>query len=857
MAKHPVSDRHGGIHADRDINLTGSGNILAGGDVYIDQLVLQAVPPAPLGFMPPDVAAFTGRDTELEQLEVELLAAPGHTVVISAIHGKPGVGKSALAIHLAHRLAARFPDGQVYVNLRGADHMPLSAQTALTELLHVLDIPAEQQPSTLDGKAALWRRRVAGMRVLMVLDNAYDDAQVRPMLPGSPTCAVIVTSRAVLATLGGQPLLLDILNREQALELLGKIAGRERVEAERRSALEVVAACGGLPLALRIAGAKLVARQDWSVAKLADRLADKRRRLAQFSTGDLDVRASFQLSYQDLHAQHARAFRLLPLWPGVDFHPWVLAAMLGTDWEAAEGLMDRLVAAQLVESVALQGRYRLHDLLRLFATEQLDEHEGDTDQDAAWTELAQATVELTYALRVALEPPGLQSEQEPRFSHEDALAWLEAERDGLVAVARQAAERSPLAIVWELAEQLNSFLGLRGYWTDREQLDRWAVQAARQAGERAAEGRALGNLGNVLADQGNWEQAIDHYQQSLEIDRELGDHHGEAQTLNNLGSTLARQGHWDQAVRCYQQSLEIKRELGDHHGEASTLGNLGNVLADQGHWEQAIDHYQQAVRVLRELGDRRGEASTLGNLGNVLADQGHWDQATHCYQQSLEIDRELGDRHGEGAALGNLGNALAGQGHLAQAMGRHQEALAITRELGDRHGEGAALGNLGLVFARQGDWEQAIDHYQESLAIRRELGDRHGEAQTFGNLGLALTNQGHLNQAIDHYQQSLEIKRELGDRHGEAITLGNLGNALANQRYWDQAIDHNQQSLQIMRELGDHEGEARALVNLAILHRKSRRWRESLAYTQEFIAFEQAAGTSMKEIRQWLRHNRL
>jgi hypothetical protein len=291
MAKQAAGDPRGGIYAGRDINIPGSGNIVA---ARIDRLVQQVAPQLePLGFLPPDVLDFTGRDAEVKRLEAQLLSANRQAVVISAVHGKPGVGKSTLAIHLAHHLAEQFPDGQIYVNLRGTDQQPLAAEIALTELLHMRGVPAEQHTGTLDGKASLWRHQLAGKRVLVVLDNAHDEAQVRPLLPGSSTCAVVVTSRTAIATLGGKPVLVDILDPEQALELLGKIAGGERVAAEQQAALAVVAACGGLPLALRIAGAKLAARQDWPVAKLAERLADERRRLAELGMGDLDVRASF------------------------------------------------------------------------------------------------------------------------------------------------------------------------------------------------------------------------------------------------------------------------------------------------------------------------------------------------------------------------------------------------------------------------------------------------------------------------------------------------------------------------------------------------------------------------------------
>jgi tetratricopeptide (TPR) repeat protein len=520
--------------------------------------------------------------------------------------------------------------------------------------------------------------------VLVVLDNAHDDAQVRPLLPGSPTCAVIVTSRAALATLGAKPLLLDILDQGQALELLGKIAGPGRIEAERQAAVAVVGMCGGLPLALRIAGAKLAARADWPVAKLAERLGDERRRLAELGMGDLDVRASFQLSYQELADQQARAFRLLALWPGLDFHPWVLAALLEADTDTADALVDGLVAAQLVEPAAVSGRYRLHDLLRLFAIEQLDQQEAESDREAAWARLAEVAAELAHISDLALRPSGLQPEQikEKRITPEVGLGWLEVERDGLVAVAAQSAERGPRAVTWRLAERLNEFLARRGYWAEHEQVGRWAAQAARQAGERIAEAAALGNLGNVLGRQGHWGQAIDQYQQSLAISRELGDRQGEANTLNNLGNALYGQERRDEAITYYQQALAIKRELGDRQGEAQTLNNLGNVLANQGHWDQAIGHHQQALAIRRELGDRRGEAQTLTNLGTVLARRGDWAEAITYLRQSLAICRELGERYGEANTLTNLGNVLARQGHRDQAIDHHQQALAIFEQLG-------------------------------------------------------------------------------------------------------------------------------------------------------------------------------
>jgi tetratricopeptide (TPR) repeat protein len=865
VADEQAGDRHGGIHAGGDLTVEGEGHWLAGGHIieaetYIANAVIQeAAPSASLGLLPPDVSDFTGRDSELERLEAELLASNEQAVVISAVAGKPGVGKSALAVHLAHRLSPRFPDGQVYVNLRGADQQPLQAESALTELLEVLGMPGDQQPVSLDGKAAMWRRQVAGRRVLVVLDNARDEAQVRPLLPGSPTCAVLVTSRSVLATLGAKPLLLDILDSDQAVELLSKIVGRERIDAERPAALAVVDLCGGLPLALRIAGARLAARPDWQVTRLAERLTDERRRLAVLGMGDLDVRTSFQLSYQELDGEHARLFSLLSLWPGRDFHWWIAAVLLDVDLvdlHVTEELVDTLVAAQLVEPAQAPGRFRMHDLLRLFAREHLD-HDFDIDQTSTIERLLGAVAGLVGIANAGLQQqPGLrqnQSEDKTTVDREEALGWLEAERDGLVAMASDAAYQGSGAAIWQLAERLSPFLSLRAYWFDWERVQRWALQAAQQAGDRIAAGRALGNLANALVRQGRWREGVDSYHEVLLIFRELGDRLGEAQTLGNLGTVLADQGHWRQAVDRFQQALTMYRELHDQYGEAQTLGNIGTALGNQGHWQHAITRQQQALGIFRKLGERHGQAVTLINLGRILAVQGHWQQAMDCYEEALTIFRELGDRHGEAIAHTNLGRILSYQGQWQEALDCYQMALAIYSDLGDRHGEAQALNNFSAVLAKQGQLQEAEEGWLSALGAFQELGDLNGEAGALGNLGAIQTSQGQWQQAADSYRQALAIFQELGDRHGQAQTLSNLGAVLRNQGEWQQAISLRQQALNIFQELGDRHGQAKVLTNLGNLFSDQSDWQRAAEHWQEALAiFEELGAPEADRVRMLL-----
>ena len=612
----------------------------------------------------------------------------------------------------------------------------------------------------------------------------------------------------MLAALDATPWLLETLDAGESLELLGRLAGSERVAAEPSAAQAVVAACGGLPLALRIAGAKLLARPDWQVAHLAERLTDERRRLAQLGLGDLDVRASFQLSYQALDAEHARLFRVLGLLPGLDFHPWVAAALLNVDLHVADDLLDGLVVAQLVEPASESGRFRLHDLLRLFAREHLG-RDPDLDQAAAVNRLLEIAIATVETARVAMGPSRLRREQDEARQVEPgvALAWLEAERGTLVTLVELATERGLWPAAWNLSELLSEFLSRRGYRADLERVHRLAVQAARQAGHREAEARGLSNLGLVLGHQGHWEQAVEHQQQALTIWGQTRNRHGEAQTRTNLGLALAHQGHWQLAADHHRQALAVLQELGDRHGQAQTLNSLGNVLVLQGHWQEATDHYQQSLAIKRELGDRPGQAQTLNNLGAVFARRHHNEQAIDHLQQSLAIARELDDRHGQAQTLNSLGNLLCRQGHWQGATDHYRQALAIQQELGDRHGQAQALINLGNLLADQDQLEQAEDHYRHALTVLQELGDRHGQAQALINLGNLLARQGHWPSATESYGHALAVLRELGDRHGQAQAEYNLGLVLGKQGHAQQSAEHWRAALAIFEQLNAPEVE--------------------------------------------------
>jgi len=674
-----------GGQVERLVNIAQAGVV---------QITLPPAPPSGPYQLPPDIADFTGRGKELDQVMAHLTQAvegQATALVISAVAGMAGVGKSALAIHAAHALKERFPDAWLYVNLRGAEGQPLDPLETLAGFLRALGIEDRFMPKDLEGRAGLYRSKLADKRALVLLDNAQDEAQVRPLLPGGPTCAVLVTSRRRLSALEGAAILdLEVMSEEEALELLGRLAGSERVRAEPKAAAKIVRLCGRLPLAVRIAGGKLKGRPDWRLEEYATRLADERGRLKKLRLGDLDVRASFALSYQDLPSEDARLFRRLGLLAGPDFAPEVAIPLLEADPEAAREAVERLEESQLLEPAG-EGRYRFHDLVRLFARERLEE-EPTEEQEAArlraarwlavqarmWDNLLTPSEERRAYAAETVEKTGRKVEEVERALTLAALTAFDRERENLLAAVEWAYNVQEWGLVTRLSANLVNFFDIRSLWADWEQVGKKAVEASKEMEDKWQLGAALNRLASVYQRQGKWPEAAETYKRALCIARELGERgrQGEAVTLMNLGSVYLRQGRWNEAIGKFEESLRIRRELSDRHGEGQTLMNLGNVYAQQGRWEEAIECYEKDLAICRELGDRHGEGKTLMGLGNVYADLGRWDEAMECYKESLRILQELKAYpdlvicHRQMASLSlRADDSSACFDHLAQALG--------------------------------------------------------------------------------------------------------------------------------------------------------------------------------------------
>ena len=689
--------------------------------------------------LPRAPADFTGRIAELVAL-----IEPGREGTISTIDGMGGIGKSALAVHAAHRLAAAFPDGQLYLDLQGAavGRSPVEPAVALGHLLRSLGATPDDIPATVPEASARFRSLAAGKRLLFVLDDAAGADQVRPLLPGSSTCHVIITSRAVLGTLeGSTPVHLGVLSGGDALDLLSRIAGRERVEAEQAAAKDVVCLCGWLPLALRVAGARLTARPGETIADLAARLADASLRLETLRAGDLSVRASFEVSLSSLDSspdpvdrEAATAFGLASLAEGPDLPLAAAACLLDIDQRTARSQLERLVDAQLMESPA-SDRYRFHEVVRLYARERATRIPV-AERLAAIERLAAFSTATAWRTLALLRPGDRRLKTaDPRWTRGgltfgDAAAaarWLEAERANLVATIRQVAALAgagPAALPRELPGQLAcSLFGLLtlGHLHELAVVDETAVRAVRNLGDRAGEASAHNDLGLVYEAQGRFADAGACHERARDLYEAAGDRHGQAAALGNLGLVHERMDRPKDAIACQRASLDLFRQLGGRRGEAISLHNLGVASARAGRLDEALEHLHAGLSIFGEIGAPLGQAAGLHHLGLVYEHLGRWEEAVECQGESLRLYREQGSSLGEAHSLMGLGGALARMGRHEDAINCLSGSLEVFRRVGARRDEAVVLRDLGDLLASVRDDAAAREAWHEALTIAERL----------------------------------------------------------------------------------------------------------------------------------------
>lgn len=676
--------------------------------------------------LPPDAAGFTGRVTELAALDHQLAAPPSNAVAICTVSGTAGVGKTALVIHWAHRVRDRFPDGQLYVDLRGYDpEQPMPTTEALARLLAALGVTGGDVPLTEDARVARYRTEIADRHMLVVLDNASSVEQVRGLLPGTASCFVVVTSRDSLGGLvalhGSRRVEVAPLSPQDAKSLLLKLIG-PRATADPTAVGNLVEQCARLPLALRVAAELAVTRAATPLAHLASELRDRQRRLRLLNAGGdprAAVRTVLSWSYRHLPPPAAKLFRALGWHTGTDLNLNAAAALAGLPPEETSQLLDRLARAHLVVLDA-HARYGMHDLLRAYATELSTKEDSEADRAQGTARLLDYYLATTQAAMESLYPT--ENPQAKVVVPTDPRAWLDAERHNLVMACTQAVAKGMPAQAVALAQALYRYLE-GGHHADALVVHTHGLQAAKALNDQRGEAHARTNLGAVHRLLGQYEQAIDHLSQALVLHRLMADGPGEARTLSNLGIVEDRLGQNESSAEHLSAALAKYRELNNRHGTAAVLTNLGGQALRPGHYEEARTHLTEAAKLFKTLGDRAGEASALTNLGDANQNLGNYRPAEKNLTEALALFEEMNHRYGQAIALANLGTVQTRLGRHDLAIEQLTKALALFQETGHRYGEASVLNGLGEAHHAAGH-PDALTHHKAALAIAQETGDK-------------------------------------------------------------------------------------------------------------------------------------
>ncbi|MFC6846761.1 BTAD domain-containing putative transcriptional regulator [Streptomyces caelestis] len=780
--------------------------------------------------LPHDAAGFVGRTDELARLHAllppEQGQGPTKTVVISAIGGAAGIGKTALAVHWAHQVRDRFPDGQLYVNLHGFDHdrPPLKAGEALELLLRSLGLGAPEIPLNAEAQARVYRTLLADQRLLLLLDNAASAEQVRPLLPGSASCCVVVTSRNRLGDLvardGAHTLPLDFLPPAEAFALLSQTLGADRVNAEPLAADELIRLCGSLPLALRVAAARLAGDPGLRLADLVAEMSAGSRLEALEPDGvdNSPLRTAFSASFRVLSFAARRLFRLLGLFPGPDFTAEVAASLLDVPLPQARRLLSALAAAHLVES-ATPGRYRFHDLLREYAQDRAQVEETAADRGAALNRV------LIWYLSAARAVGGswLFPELPPELAPGDqpgvppaagAGQWLDAERANLLAVIHHAGRHGPRPVAWHLVNALFGYFWLhlpRATWQDTAQT---ALDAATAEGDLFGQAAMHSSLGLLKSDRGRGRQAMDHHRRVREISRELGWAAGEAAGLGGMAQAEWSMARLDSARKHVTTGLRIARGAGNLHLEALGLVVLGVTCRDLGRLGEAAAHLESAISRNKEIG-WNDHSLALQNLGWVYWELGRLTDGLDALGPWVTPATKGGYRNDRAMMLDAVARINIEFGRHDEALEQAERAFAMGKDRGRRWIQAGILNTIAAAHRRLARFDRSVRAGRQALALARESGYRRIEADC--TLGLSLTHKelGRYDEARSHAEQALGLAREHSFRVVEGQALTALCETAECEAAHSTAVTLGLEALAIHRQTGHQLGEARTLAALS------------------------------------------
>ncbi len=775
--------------------------------------------------LPRDIVSFTGRQQELQEL-VHAAAGTGGVVGIHAIGGMAGVGKTAFAVHVAHRLADRFPGGQIFLPLHGhtPGQQPVDPENALASLLLTLGVPAGQIPPGVEARMALWRDRLAERQLLLILDDAASSDQVLPLLPGVGGSLVLVTSRRHLSALDDATAIsLDTLPPVEAAALLVRLAGRAGLTAADPAVDQITRLCGYLPLAIGMVARQLYHHPAWSVAGQAAELAAARDRLELMATENLSVAAAFDLSYAKLTLDQQRLFRRLGLHLGPDIDGYAAAALDSTDLPAARRGLEALYDQYLLAEPA-QGRYRLHDLIREYARALAARDDLDRDRNQATARLldyyqyAAALANAIIARRTRPAPATADGEipaAVPALADwEQALAWVRAERTSLLACLDRATHAGQHAQVIALTAGVAGLLRSDGPWAEAITRHTAAIRAARSLGDRLGQANALIDLGDVRRATGDYPGAAEVLEQALGLYGDLGDRLGQANALNDLGLVRLTTDDYPAAVQYLERALGLYRGIGDRLGEANTLHDLGDLRLLTSDYQGAAKHLEQALGLYHDLGDPLGQANALLRLGVVRLLTSDYPGAVQYLERALGLYHDLDDALGQANAVLRLGDVQLLTGDYPAAAQALEHALDLYRDIGDRLGEANALSYLGDARRATGDYPAAAQALEQALGLYRGIGSRLGEANALGYLGVVRRLAGDYPAAAQALEQALDLYRDLGARDDEAEVLNNRGTLHRVSGELAQAEGCHRQALEVAREIASSSQEAHALAGL-------------------------------------------
>ena len=769
--------------------------------------------------LPRDIASFTGRQRELRDLIVAASGAAetGGLVGIHAIGGMAGIGKTAFAVHAAHRLAGRFPAGQIFLPLHGhtPGQQPVDPADALASLLMTAGVAAAHIPPDLEARMALWRDRLAGQQLLLILDDAIGSEQVLPLLPGTGESLVLVTSRRHLSALDDATAIsLDTLSAQEAAGLLIRLAGRPELGADDPGVRAITRLCGYLPLAIGMVARQLQHHPAWSPTRRAADLVAALDRLELMATENVSVAAAFDLSYADLDPDLQRFFRRLGLHPGPEVDDYAAAALDGTELPVARRRLEALYDQYLLTEVT-QGRYRMHDLIREHARALARRLDPDRDKTLAAARLVDY-YEYVAARADALIASHTRPDRAPTDNANpaafpdiadsgQALAWARAERASLLASLDHAIGTGEHARVIALTAGLAGLLRSDGPWAEAITRHEAAIEAAKRLGDRLGHANALGDLGSVWWLTGDYPAAAQAHEQALGIYSDLGNQLGQANALHDLGAVRRMTGDYPAAAKALEQAFGIYRDLGNRLGQANALLDLGIVQLVTGHYSTAGQALEQALGIYRDIGNRLGQANASHYLGVIRRATGDYPAAAIALELALGIYRDLGDQLGQANALLYLGAVRRMRGDYPAAAHVHERALRMFRDLGNRHGQGVALVDLGIVRRATGDYPASADALEQALGIYRDLGDRGGEVTTLNERGTLYRVSGDLAKAEECHEQALDLARVIASAWDEAHALAGLGRCAVATGHATKAAVLLHEALKIFESIGAAE----------------------------------------------------